>query len=177
MRRDVTDVSVIVPVYNAPDEYVATCVEGLLRQECRRFSYEIILVDDGSRDEPLAQQLWRLGLADRRAVTCVTTTHGGPAVARSIGIEAARGNLIALTDIDCVPRADWLARYVEAFDRSDRSHRGTAAGQPRRCRGRAAERHAAHGQPHVAEEHRAAAARQHGKAVSALFVFSAACAL
>jgi glycosyltransferase involved in cell wall biosynthesis len=114
----VTRVSVIVPVYNAPDDYVTTCVEALLRQDFPRESYEVVLVDDGSRKRPLKAQLKRLGLAHHRSLTFIETTHAGPAVARSIGLHAAQGELIAFTDIDCVPRTNWLARYADAF--SDR---------------------------------------------------------
>ena len=110
-----TRISVVVPVYNAPDEYVATCVEALVQQECRGLSYEVILVDDGSSDRALAPQLRRLGLAHHESLVCIETTHAGPAVARNVGIEAAQGELVAFTDVDCVPRRDWLARCAQAF--------------------------------------------------------------
>ena len=41
----------------------------------------------------------------------------GPAAARNHGILAARGDAIAFTDDDTIPRADWLAEGLRAIDR------------------------------------------------------------
>jgi GT2 family glycosyltransferase len=41
----------------------------------------------------------------------------GPAWARNEGIRLAKGDLVAFTDDDCVPSADWLERLVSAIDR------------------------------------------------------------
>ena len=42
-------VSIVVPVYNVPVNYLRTCVESLMAQTLREI--EIILVDDGSTDD------------------------------------------------------------------------------------------------------------------------------
>ncbi len=43
------------------------------------------------------------------------TTHHGPAAARNLGWRAASGEIIAFTDDDCLPAADWLKNAMEAF--------------------------------------------------------------
>ena len=43
-----TKVSIIVPVYKVPEEYLRKCIESLINQTLKEI--EIILIDDGSPD-------------------------------------------------------------------------------------------------------------------------------
>ena len=45
--------SVIIPVYNV-EKYLARCLDSILDQELALSQYEIILVNDGSKDNSLA---------------------------------------------------------------------------------------------------------------------------
>ena len=98
--------SVVVPTYNRPAQLEA-CLETLVAQE--GIEYEIIIVDDGSA-EPLEPICARFG--DR--VTYIRQENTGPAAARNRGVEAARGAFVALTDDDCRPHPNWLAKLYEA---------------------------------------------------------------
>lgn len=98
------EVSVVIPSYNQPNT-VRRCVESLLKQ---RFSgtYEIIIVDSSpichqALFEEIARLDPRLRLIRRKKQTY-------PGTARNIGIDAAQGKIIALTDSDCVVAEDWL---------------------------------------------------------------------
>ena len=42
-------ISIVVPVYNVPEKYLKTCIESLINQTYKKI--EIILVDDGSKDQ------------------------------------------------------------------------------------------------------------------------------
>lgn len=73
-------------------------------------AWELVLVDNGSRDETPAL------LADfaRRAAFPVTLVHeprAGLARARNAGVRATRAPLLAFTDDDCYPAPDYLARW------------------------------------------------------------------
>jgi glycosyltransferase involved in cell wall biosynthesis len=64
----------------------------------------VIVVDNGSTDDSMA-------VARRRpAVRLLSEPRRGAYAARNRGISAARGELIAFTDPDCIPRRDWLRR-------------------------------------------------------------------
>ncbi|MFM8394800.1 MAG: glycosyltransferase [Acidobacteriota bacterium] len=107
-RLESTDLlSVIVPVWNGAAT-IGRTIEALLGQT--RPADEIIIVDDGSTDQT-AQALARFG----GQIRVVRRPNGGPAAARNSGIEVARGGLIAFTDSDCVPAADWLASLCAGF--------------------------------------------------------------
>jgi GT2 family glycosyltransferase len=74
--------------------------------------YEIVVVDDGSRDEtPEAVPV------EFPSVRYLRQENSGPAAARNRGIDAARGDLIAFTDDDCLAPPDWLARLADGFSR------------------------------------------------------------
>ncbi len=73
-----------------------------------------MIVDDGSTDET-AEVLERereRGELDLRLIS--RAENGGLAVARQEGWRAARADLLAFTDDDCVPGPGWLAAGLAA---------------------------------------------------------------
>ena len=109
-------VSVIIPVYNQA-KYLPEAVECVFAQEFR--DYELILVDDGSTDGSgeLCDEFAR---QDAR-VRVIHQENGGAAVARNVGIEAARGAWIAFIDSDDIVGPSYLRILHEAATSSDAS--------------------------------------------------------
>ncbi len=107
--QGLTEVSVVVPVYNRRLS-VGETVECLLRQSLP--PREILVVDDGSTDGTAEHVALTFG--DR--VRVLPKRNGGPASARNHGIRAASCDLVAFTDSDCLPEEDWLAQLLEGFD-------------------------------------------------------------
>ncbi len=101
-------VSVIVPARNAAATIGAT-LAGLADQDVDR-SFEVIVVDDGSDDETAA-----VVAAAPLEVTVVEASGLGPGPARNAGVAAARADLLAFTDADCVPTRGWLRAGLEAL--------------------------------------------------------------
>ncbi len=92
-------VSVIVCSYNGA-KTLAACLESLGKIDYP--SYEVILVDDGSTDDTP-------GIAARfSGVRYVRQTNHGLSHARNTGAAAARGEVFAYTDSDCMADTDWL---------------------------------------------------------------------
>lgn len=103
--------SVIVPAYNA-EKTIADCLRALGCQSLVPADYEIIVVDDGSKD----------GTAEVVKTFPVRYLHQanrGPATARNHGVREARGGIILFTDSDCVPVADWLSEMAKPFGDPD----------------------------------------------------------
>jgi glycosyltransferase involved in cell wall biosynthesis len=98
-------VSVIVPVYN-DSRRVGKCIEALLAQTYPHQRYEVLVVDNGSTDDTCA-------VIEKYQVTLLWEKYKQSSYgARNKGIAAARGEIIALTDSDCIPNNDWLENGV-----------------------------------------------------------------
>jgi glycosyltransferase involved in cell wall biosynthesis len=113
-------VSVIVPVFNDP-ERLALCLQALENQTYPHNSYEVIAVDNGS-DESIEPIVARFCQA--------RTTYEGRSssyAARNKGISLAQGEVIAFTDADSIPFADWIEKGVAHLLRSPRC--GLVAGR------------------------------------------------
>ncbi|MBI5567054.1 MAG: glycosyltransferase, partial [Chloroflexi bacterium] len=96
--------SVIVPAYRATG-VLPHCLAALRDQTLACETYEIIVVDDGSPDQT-AEVAAKLLEGAQGSV--IRAPHGGPAHARNLGAQAARGEILAFTDADCEPAHDWL---------------------------------------------------------------------
>ena len=92
-------ISVIVPVYNTAN-YLDRCIESVVGQTYKHV--EIILVDDGSKDDSL-QICERWAKQDGR-IQVMPQSNKGVSSARNTGIKNATGDYLILLDSD-----DWLA--------------------------------------------------------------------
>lgn len=90
------EVTAIVAAWNS-ENTIERCVQSILTQ--RGVSVELILVDDCSTDatSALATEL-SAGCQQMRVLR--TRSNCGPSAARNVGIEAARGDWIAVVDAD-----------------------------------------------------------------------------
>jgi glycosyltransferase involved in cell wall biosynthesis len=103
-------VSVVLPTYNRAG-FIGRSIRSVLAQTYTDF--ELIVVDDGSRDETTRVVA---GLAtDRRLRYLPLDENRGAAVARNAGVRAAHGPFLAFQDSDDEWVADKLARHMQAF--------------------------------------------------------------
>lgn len=105
-------VSVVVPTFNRAS-CLRGCLAALRAQSVPPDAFEVVVVDDGSVDET-AEICGRLA-GEWPGLRYVAQPNRGPAAARNHGIAVATGDLVAFTDDDCVPPADWLARILHRF--------------------------------------------------------------
>ena len=116
--------SIIVPVFNRPDE-VDELLESLTRQTCRDF--EVVIVEDGSevRCEDVVQRY-----ANRLPVRYFEKPNSGPGQSRNYGAERSQGEYLIVLDSDVVLPEGYLAAVdeeltanpCEAFGGPDRAH-------------------------------------------------------
>lgn len=100
-------VSIIVPVYNAHDTLHA-CIKSICSQTYRNI--ELILINDGSRDDSLSI-CQALAAGDER-IRVIDKPNSGVSDTRNIGIEAARGTYIQFADSDDYLAEDAIRQLV-----------------------------------------------------------------
>ena len=87
--------SVVIPVYNV-EKYLRDCVDSVLSQSFEDF--ELILVDDGSKDSSGA--ICDEYAAKDERVKVIHKENGGQSTARNAGIDAASGEFAVFLDSD-----------------------------------------------------------------------------
>jgi glycosyltransferase involved in cell wall biosynthesis len=102
-------ITVVVPARDA----AATLPDALAGLEAQRGAppFEVIVVDDGSRDATAA-----ISHASPVVDRVLVTSGCGPGQARNAGAAAARAPRLAFLDADCRPAPGWLAAGCGALD-------------------------------------------------------------
>lgn len=104
-------VSVIIPAFNNL-EGLRRCLAPLEAQTYDPERYEILVVDNGSRDDV------RSVVGAFQRIRLLQEDQPGSYAARNLGIVAAHGDILAFTDSDCVPTREWIEKGVENLMRA-----------------------------------------------------------
>lgn len=136
-------ISVIIPMYNA-EKYIGECLESVLGQSCGDF--EVIVVDDGSRDRGADICRETAGRDGRVRLYC--QENAGVSAARNRGLSLAGGEFVFFLDSDdrIHPRLfeEMLKKTQECgadllfcgYRRADSTQMETLAGKAREYAGR-----------------------------------------
>ena len=99
-------VSVVICAYDA-ERTMRRCLESLTKLTYP--NCEVIIVDDGSRDSTAEIAM------DYPQFRLIRQPNKGLSAARNAGLHAARGEIIAYTDSDCVVDPHWLTLMMRAM--------------------------------------------------------------
>lgn len=97
-------ISFVIPVYNA-EKYIQQCVDSILLQEGCQDNIEIILVDDGSKDNSF--QICQEYSEQYDNVRAYKQSNSGANVARNLGMKQALGQWVCFVDSD-----DWVEPHL-----------------------------------------------------------------
>ena len=112
--------SIIIPVYNRPDE-VDELLSSLLLQHFKDF--EVIVVEDGSV-LPCKEVVRKY--ESQLDIHYLWKENGGPSSARNMGVEACKGDYVLILDSDCVVPDG----YIEAIEKELQTNPCDAFGGP-----------------------------------------------
>lgn len=104
------DMSIIIPVYNAIP-LLERCLDSIFRQETI-YSYEVILVDDGSIDNSVET----IKARKESNIILFQQQNEGPAVARNKGVKLAQGRYCAYLDADDYWEQGFIEKTVSFLD-------------------------------------------------------------
>ncbi len=108
-----TDITVVLCTFNR-QEMLRIAIESLIN--LRRglgFSYDIVVVDDGSTDQTPAV-IQSMVKASSVEIRYIRQNNSGVATARNTGVRHALGNWVAFFDDDQIADRDWLIRLLAA---------------------------------------------------------------
>jgi glycosyltransferase involved in cell wall biosynthesis len=112
--NDQMRISVIVPTFNRSN-MLRDCIESLLNQTLDPALYEVIIVDNNSKDATRETVNEYLGL-ERYNVRYVLEPRPGAHHARNMGAKSAHAAILAFTDDDAVCDERWLEALLRAYD-------------------------------------------------------------
>jgi len=100
--------SIVIPAYNS-EKTLRQCLDSVLSQTCK--DYEVIVVDNNSTDKTKDIIKERRSMSGRLKYVFEPVKARG--AARNTGEKAAGGDIILMTDSDCVVPRDWAIRIIE----------------------------------------------------------------
>lgn len=106
-------VSIIMPAHNS-SSYIAKSIKSVMIQSYP--NWELIVVDDVSSDDTRSI-VGSFMAQDERIKLIELSEHHGPALARNVGVEEAKGKYIAFLDSDDVWLPKKLEKHLEFMNR------------------------------------------------------------
>ncbi len=93
-----TTISIVVPVYNPPRDFLEQCVNSVLNQTAT--NWQLIISNDGSTDQRVIDYLTELGETNHPQIVILNNANGGISNAINAGLECATGEYFGMLDHD-----------------------------------------------------------------------------
>jgi glycosyltransferase involved in cell wall biosynthesis len=103
-------IALIVPTYRRPED-LRRCLRAIANQ--RRPAEQVIVVR--REDDELTREVLQGPLPDGLALTIATVRTAGVVAALNAGLDAVNADIVAFTDDDAAPRAEWLLQIAMRF--------------------------------------------------------------
>lgn len=107
------DLSIIIPVYNK-SKLINRCLDSIFNQTAN-YSYEVVLVDDGSTDDSVEL----IKARTEGNIILYEQQNAGPSVARNKGLELSHGKYCAYLDADDYWEDGFIEKTVSFLEEHD----------------------------------------------------------
>lgn len=107
--------SIIIPVYNT-EKYIGDCVKSIFEQGISHENFEIILVNDGSKDGSLnvCNDLSK----KHSNVRVISQENKGQSSARNVGLKNSNGKYIYFIDSDDYLNSGYLSVFLDILEKN-----------------------------------------------------------
>lgn len=116
LLNNTKDLSFIIPVYNC-EQFLGYCLGTILKQKTR-YSYEVVCVNDGSKDKSW-EVLQKYAEKHPDLIVAINQSNGGASTARNTGIDHAKGEYLAFVDSDDFVFDNYIEILMEAAKAND----------------------------------------------------------
>ncbi|TAL68947.1 MAG: glycosyltransferase [Bacteroidetes bacterium] len=115
----ILSVSIVVPARNEEDN-IESCIESIMSNNYPKDNFEVIVVNDRSTDKTGEILVNLQSIYSNLIVLKITdnTKHKnlrGKPGALQVGIESAKGEIIMMTDADCIVNENWIESVSKPF--------------------------------------------------------------
>ena len=102
--------SIIIPLYNC-EKYIKQCLDTIFRQEMNESDFELIVIDDGSKDSgcSLASEYAKR----QQNILVIKQENQGVACARNNALEKATGDYVTFVDADDMLVSGGLGKLIK----------------------------------------------------------------
>ncbi|TGK30912.1 glycosyltransferase family 2 protein [Leptospira gomenensis] len=111
-------ISVIVPTFNR-EKFLPACIESLLSQDYPKENYEILIIDNASKDNTFETVREYQSKYGENLIRYVYEAKPGLVHARHCGYKNSRYGILSYTDDDAVLDRKWLSAVDELFESSE----------------------------------------------------------
>jgi cellulose synthase/poly-beta-1,6-N-acetylglucosamine synthase-like glycosyltransferase len=109
-EKELPSVSVIIPAYNEQNS-IARTIKSIIKTDYPKERFEVILIDDGSKDRTLQ----RAKKFQSKRVRVFHKENGGKGSALNFGIKKAKGDIIFTMDADTFVEPENVKKMVQYF--------------------------------------------------------------
>ena len=110
-------ISVLLPTYMRLDALERTLL-ALEKQSLSRADYEVVVIDDGSRDGTEAFLQTFAESTGLQFIYLVLKENGGPARARNFGLNRCQANVVMIIGDDIEPASDLVAKHLHFHEQN-----------------------------------------------------------
>lgn len=126
--QDKIKLSVVIPAYNEAENLEKNVLDEVYEYLSKQgYSYEVIIVDDGSKDSTIS--IVKEQIKNKENFKLIENQHGGKAITVMTGLLVSKGEIALFTDMDQATPIRELGKLIREFEEGFEVVIGTRQGR------------------------------------------------